>query len=274
MATGNEPGPPEQYLRSRYVIDELASFGVGRVMDLSPSRIGVLALLGGAFITIGALLSILLASSVDATGPRLLLEGFGFSAGFFFVVLSEAALFTEANVVLPAVLLQEGAVWGRVGRFWILTWVGNLLGAMLVGSLIGLAQTYGADARAVLSEVVERKLEFRAAGGAGEWGKIVLSGMLANWLVGMAAFFATMGRSIIGKYIPVFLAVTAFVAANLQHSPANMGTFALALPMGLGPGWGPALGWSIVPAGLGNILGGALLVALPFWFVWNHRNPG
>ncbi len=41
-----------------------------------------------------------------------------------------------------------------------------------------------------------------------------LSGVLANWMVGMAAFMATMGRAIVGKYIPVVLAVTLFVAAG------------------------------------------------------------
>ena len=90
--------------------------------------------------------------------------------------------------------------------------------------------------------------------------------MLANWHVGIAAFLAVMGRSIIGKYVPVFLAVTLFVAANFQHSPANMGFFSLIMPSGRGPGWDTALVWNILPASIGNMLGGALLVALSFWY--------
>ena len=82
----------------------------------------------------------------------------------------------------------------------------------------------------------------------------------------MAAFFSVMARSIIGKYVPVFLAVTLFVAANFQHSPANMGFFSLIMPTGRGPGWGAALVWNIIPAGIGNMAGGAFLVALPFWY--------
>jgi len=118
----------------------------------------------------------------------------------------------------------------------------------------------------LLTQVVDRKMAYRAIGGAGAWWQVVLSGMLANWLVGMAAFFSVMGRSIIGKYIPVFLAVTLFVAANFQHSPANMGYFSLIMPTGHGPGWGAALAWNIIPAGIGNMAGGAFLVALPFWY--------
>ena len=88
----------------------------------------------------------------------------------------------------------------------------------------------------------------------------------------MAAFFATMGRTIIGKYIPIFLAVTLFVAGNFQHSPANMGYFSLIMPGGDGPGWGPAMLWNIIPVGIGNMIGGAILVAMPFWYALRPKN--
>jgi len=94
---------------------------------------------------------------------------------------------------------------------------------------------------------------------------------MGNWLVGMAAFFATMARTIIGKFVPVFLAVTLFVAGNFQHSPANAGYFALIMPGGEGPGWAQAAAWNLVPAAFGNILGAVLLVALPLWFSFKAR---
>ncbi len=80
-----------------------------------------------------------------------------------------------------------------------------------------------------------------------------------------------MGRTIIGKYIPVLLTVSAFVAAGFMHSPANMAFVSLATPEGIGPGWGAALAWSIAPAAIGNILGAFFLVALPFWLVNTRR---
>ncbi len=60
-------------------------------------------MLAGGFITTGALLSVLLASGSRNEGMIRLLVGLGFSTGFFFVILSGAILFTETNVVLPAV---------------------------------------------------------------------------------------------------------------------------------------------------------------------------
>jgi formate transporter len=88
---------------------------------------------------------VLLSAGVDADGPRRLLEGFGFSAGFFFVVLSEAVLFTEANVVLPTTLLDDRHQWLRVVRFWAIAWLGNLAGAWLFAQLIATAQAYSPE---------------------------------------------------------------------------------------------------------------------------------
>jgi formate transporter len=265
--------PPAQYVSAEYVLDTMGRAGVRRIRDLSAVQILVLGAIGGGFITVGALFSLLLGAGVHSPGPQRLLEGLGFSAGFFFVILSEAVLFTEANVALPATLLRRSceAPARRVARFWALAWIGNLAGAAVTGLAIHAAQRYTPDVNNLLRELVARKMSYRAQGGAEGWFRLILSGMLANWLVGMAAFFAVMGRTLFGKYIPVFLAVTLFVAANLQHSPANMGYFSLIMPGGQGPGWSAALRWNVIPVGIGNIIGGSLLVVLPFWFALHRR---
>jgi formate transporter len=134
--------------------------GVRRIRSLSAIQILVLGAIGGAFITVGALFSLLLGAGVHSPGPQRLLEGLGFSAGFFFVILSEAALFTEANVALPATLLRnscDAPAW-RVARFWALAWLGNLLGAFVTGLAIHAAQRYSSDVNALLRELVAKKM--------------------------------------------------------------------------------------------------------------------
>jgi len=269
----SESMPPSQHLPADRVITELAEFGRSRIEDLSMLKILILGIMGGAFITAGALFSVLLASGFESYGARVLVEGLGFSTGFFFVVLSEAVLFTEANVAMPATLFHGVSPAGRVFRFWGLAIVGNLIGAIITGWLIQFAQYFSADFDALLAEIVAFKMSYRDIGGAEGWFKLVLSGMLANWLVGMAAFFATMGRTIVGKYIPVLLAVSLFVTAGFQHSPANMGYFSLSIASGGEPGWGQAFVWNLIPAGIGNVLGGTLLVALPFWYLYGRKEP-
>ena len=266
-AENNLEPPPAQYIEAQRVMVTMGRAAIRRITHHSPVQVFILAFMGGFFIGMGALVSILLASAVGTPGTTRMLEGFGFSAGFFFVILSDAVLFSEANVMMPASLLEnKGQSLLPTLRFWVLAFAGNLAGAYVFGVAVHAAQMYGpADVR-LLHEVIALKLQFRAVGGVEGWFKAVLSGVFANWLVGLAAFFATMGRTLIGKYIPVLLAVTAFDAANFQHAPANMGFFGLINATGHGPGWGTALAWSIAPAAVGNLIGGFFLVVLPFWF--------
>ncbi|MFC3613789.1 formate/nitrite transporter family protein [Lutimaribacter marinistellae] len=267
--------PSRQYRAAYEVLPamkEEAEFYLG----LSPAQTFVLACAGGVFVTFGALFSLLLSTGVTASGPQLLLQGLGFSTGFFMIILSRAALFTEANVILPASFLQMR--WAEISahafQFWVIAWVGNMVGAVVAGQVIAFAQTYPDYVHEALANVVVKKMAYMDEGTSIAWVKIIVSGMLGNALIGMAAFFATMGNTLFGKFVPVFLVVSLFVAGNLQHSPANMGYFSLSMATGGGPGWDEAIVWNIIPAGIGNILGGAMLVALPFWFAFRRRANG
>jgi formate/nitrite transporter len=260
-----QPDVQPEFLQAAYVPERLAQDGRA-LLGCTLGRMVVLALLGGAFVTFGALFSIVIGAGITAEGPSRLVEGFGFSAGYYFVALAGVALFTEANIALPDVLLDKGKPHRHLLRFWTTTFVFNFVGAFIVGWMVHLAQDYSPEIQRTLSEVVDAKMTYRERGGVGAWAAIVLSGALANWMVGLAFFFSTMAQSVLGKYVPLALAVILFEAANFQHSPANMAYFSLIMPSGGGPGWGSAIAWNIAPAAIGNIIGGALLVAVPFWY--------
>lgn len=255
-----------QFLAPQRVMGEMARHAREAMVERVWWQNLLLAVLAGGFISAGAFFSVLLSAGVDAPGPSVLLLGFGFSTGFFFVILSQTVLFTEVNVLVPARILRMSAprFCVRLAVFWGLAAAGNLLGAWGFGLAVNTAEPLHGAILTELQHLGDKKMAFRADGDLPAWLRAVLSGMLANWLVGMAAFFALMGRTIAGKYIPVLLAVSLFVAANFQHSPANAGYFGLLMPTGTGPGWAAALAWNLAPAALGNMIGAALFVALPF----------
>ncbi len=269
--------PGSQYIAPEDVLLEMAEAGSKRACSLRVSQVLILSVMAGGFITVGALFSTLIATGTENEGLKRLLEGFGFSVGFFLVVLSGALLFTEANVELPATLLgnrrpeESTSLRTAVLKLWLLAAVGNMVGAFVIGQAIVSVSDYGSGFEELLGEVVETKMRFREVGGAEGFFKAMLSGVLANWLVGMAAFLATMGRTIIGKYIPVLVTVMAFVAGGFLHSPANMGYLSLIQGFGGGPGWGQGLTWAVLPAAIGNIIGALFLVALPFHLASTRR---
>ncbi|MCH8346599.1 MAG: formate/nitrite transporter family protein [Chloroflexi bacterium] len=236
-----------------------------------PLRQLVLAFAAGSFITFGAVLSVALTVDVDSVGISRLLLGLGFSAGFILVILSGSALFTEINVLLPEMFLSRPRdLCRRCWPFWFIAIVGNLMGALFVGSMISGAHVLGPLQEERLFELLEEKMQFQELGTEG-WFVVLVSGILGNWLVGMAAFLATAARTVTGKILGLVFPIVTFVAIGVQHAPANMGYFATGLiGGGSGVGWGEAIWWNLVPASLGNIIGGALFVALLFWYTYGR----
>ena len=233
-----------------------------------PRRQAVLAFEAGSFIAFGAMLSIVLTVGVDVPGFARLLLGLGFAAGFTLVILSGSALFTEVNVLVPEFFLSRRSSHLRLLRFWLIVYLGNLAGALFVGFMLNAAEVIGPLQGARLAEIIQEKMRFEQLGVEG-WLRVVASGVLANWLVGMAAFLATAARTVSGKILGIFLPILAFVALGVQHVPANMGYFAAGLIHGgVGTTWQEAFVWNLLPATIGNLIGGGVLVALLFWYTF------
>lgn len=238
-----------------------------------PRRQAVLAFAAGSFISFGAMLSIVLTVGVDVPGIARLLLGLGFAAGFTLVILSGSALFTEINVLLPEFFLSRRAPHRRLFRFWLIVYLGNLAGAVFVGFMLNAADIIGPAQAERLTDVIGEKMRFQAMGVEG-WFRVIASGVLANWLVGMAAFLATAARTVSGKILGILLPILAFVALGVQHVPANMGYFAAGLIHGgMGTTAQEAFLWNLLPATIGNLIGGGVLVALLFWYTFGG-DPG
>jgi formate transporter len=152
--------------------------------------------------------------------------------------------------------------------------LGNLAGAIFVGFMLNAADVIGPAQGQRLTDLVAEKMRFEPMGAEG-WVRVVASGVLANWLVGMAAFLATAARTVSGKILGILLPILAFVALGVQHVPANMGYFAAALIHGgVDTTVADAFVWNLLPATIGNLIGGAVLVALLFWYTYGGNAAG
>lgn len=52
---------------------------------------------------------------------------------------------------------------------------------------------------------------------------------------------------------------------------ANLGYFALSIFGGEGVAVWSAVSWNLILAAIGNMIGGTVLVALPFWYLYGHQ---
>ncbi|MYL73128.1 formate/nitrite transporter family protein [Halobacillus litoralis] len=261
--------PGRQFYIPSQIVDEFGEKGRDHLNKPFPAQF-LLALTAGSFMTFGAVFSILLAVGVETKGIYHLLSGLGFAAGYSMVFMSGAVLFTEINVLLPSYLFNKaGLMKTNIYKFWMSTYIGNIIGAFLVAVLIQSSGSFASTFYPELEMYLDHKMKFMDHGVKG-WFQVLISGVLANWLIGMAAFLTTSARDLTGKILGTTLPVVLFVAGNFQHSAANMGYFSMGILASDKYTWYEYIFFNLVPASIGNLIGGAILVSLLFSYAYKE----
>ena len=228
---------------------------------------GVLAVLAGAFIALGALRSsVVMSGSTLGFGPTRLLGGGAFSLGLILVVVAGAELFTGNNLIAMA-WASRLLPFGAVLRNWGLVYAGNTVGALGTVALAYLGGVHTLGQGAVGQTIVAigvYKTELSPL-------SMFALAILCNGLVCLAVWLAMAGRSVVDKIVAIVFPVAAFVAMGFEHSIANL--FFLPYAWLLAPeqvsATGIALNVAVVTAG--NIVGGTLLVAAVYWLAYLRR---
>lgn len=244
-----------------------------------------LSLLAGAFIGLGAMFSTVTAAGSSSLpyGVARLLIGLTFCIGLVLVVVGGAELFTGNNLVVMA--WASGRVKTRtLLHQWGIVYLGNFIGSVGTAILVFLTRQYTFNE----GSVGEAALKIAASKVHLGFVQAVMLGLLCNLLVCLAVWLSFSARSTTDKILAVIFPVTAFVAGSFEHSVANMyfipyaifiKTFDPVFVTSLAEK-APELSmltWSaffidnLLPVTIGNIIGGAGLVAATYWFVYLSR---
>lgn len=270
-----EPVPPATgSVADAYPPPEIAArvckVGLAKVTTAVPTMVA-LALLAGAFISLGSLFYTV-TITVGKEGPTLpfgllrLVGGMTFSLGLVLVVVGGAELFTGNNLI--AMAWATGCVQTRqVVRNWIWVYIGNLLGACGTAVLVLFAGIHMLGEGAVgetMVRIARSKIALDPL-------SAIARGILCNVLVCLAVWLCMGARSVADKILAIVFPISAFVASGFEHSVANM----FFLPLGIALTAGSAEPLSLAGAlsnlalvTLGNIIGGTVLVALVYWFIY------
>ncbi|QDU84671.1 putative formate transporter 1 [Planctomycetes bacterium Pla163] len=223
----------------------------------------VLAVLAGAFVSLGALLfTVVMTNPMLGFGVTRLVGGLAFSLGLVLVVVAGAELFTGNNLV--AMAWASGRISGReLLRNWLIVYAGNVVGALGTVVLVLLAGTDALgehDVGRTALAIGHAKADIAPL-------RAVALGVLCNALVCLAVWLAFGGRSVVDKIVAVAFPVTAFVALGFEHSIANW--FFLPYAIGLGAD-GLVVGAlsNLLFVTIGNVLGGTFLVAGIYWIAY------
>ncbi len=257
------------------------SAGVAKA-SLGPLRMFALSILAGAFIALGAIFATTVTTgSMLPFGLTRLLGGLAFCLGLILVVGAGAELFTGNNLIVMAWAGGKVTTWQLV-RNWTIVYLGNFVGSVATAVMMLWSKQY-TFANGVLGQnalnIANSKVNL-------EWGQALVLGIMCNALVCLAVWLCMGARSATDKILSIIFPITAFVAAGFEHSVANM----YFIPIGLliksaasAEFWsqigsnaaafgnltlGNFLWRNLLPVTLGNIIGGALMVGLVYWFIY------
>jgi formate transporter len=259
----------------------------------------VLSVLAGAFIAFGAIFATtVMAGNIDVTsadgswigyaklpyGVVRLLAGLVFSLGLILVVIGGAELFTGNNLIVMA--WASGKVRTRDLLYnWTVVFAGNFVGAFATAILAFYSTQYtfggGAVGLAALTTAhAKTSLLFIPA---------LALGVLCNALVCLGVWMCYGARTSVDRILTIILPVAAFVAAGFEHSIANIYFISIGLFIKAGaansfwseiaksPADFPNLNWSnflignLLPVTIGNVIGGSIMVAAVYWFVYLRK---
>ena len=187
-----------------------------------------------------------------------------FTAGLAMVVVAGSELFTGNSLMLMALFD------GRIGllkllKNWFFVYLGNFLGALFVALLVTLSGVFNQNTDTVVATAVAKaNLPFFEA---------ILRGILCNFLVCIAVWMAFGATTVQGKIAAVFLPVMLFVLCGFEHSVANMfyipaGMFQGAFAGVAAPTFLEFLLRNLLPVTIGNIIGGAIIVAGGYYLAY------
>jgi nitrite transporter NirC len=242
-------------------IDQFAETAAKKVRAITDNPLGffVAAMLAGAYVGLGIIAIFSIGQGLDPS-VRPLAMGLTFAIALTLVVFAGAELVTGHTMIMTLGVLRGKASLNGLASSWVMTWVGNLAGAVLVATIFWLG-----GGGAILKQGAD--LIFTAADAKMHAAPLALvaKGILCNWLVCLSIWMASRTSNDAAKCILIFWCLFAFIASGFEHSVANMTVFAIAL---LAPHpdtitIGGAF-YNLAWVSLGNVIAGVVFVGLAY----------
>lgn len=239
-----------------------------------------LAAMAGAYIAFGATFAASVSAGFDGEFPVGLgnmLGGLAFSLAYVLAIVGGAELFTTNNLMVMA--WAHGRLpTGRLLCAWGIVFLGNFIGAAATGGMLIVAGQHAESAGAVGASLLESAARLNAVG----FVEALFLGILGYTLLCLGVWLTYSARSTTDRVLALIAPVAAFYALGLEHAVAVMFYLPCAAFIGVlaEPGFWtmvPQAPPAITPGGflrvllpvtLGNVMGGGVLVALAYWFVY------
>ena len=219
----------------------------------SSSALGWSGLAAGLSMGFSMMVEGVLHSKLPSASWTPLVSKFGYSAGFVVVILGRQQLFTENTLtpILPLLHRKDSKTLFSVLRLWTMVLLSNLVGAAAVAWVLGNTPMFDSDVQKSFAEIAQKSLA------VGFW-IALLRGIFAGWLIALLVWLLPFAET--ARFF-VIVALTWIIGiCNFTHVVAGAVEVLFLATTGATP-WHHAFLGYIIPALIGNIIGGLSLVA-------------
>jgi formate/nitrite transporter FocA (FNT family) len=183
---------------------------------------------------------------------RELVASLGYSTGFLFVTMGRQQLFTETTLTVMLPVLHKTHGLSDVARYWAIVFVANIIGTLLFAAAATVPHLFQPDALRAFTDLGVKAAEPGFVG-------VLIKGVFAGWLIALMVWLMPAAAS--ARFL-VIVAVTWLIGvANFSHVIAGSVETAFAAMRGA-IGWQDYLIGFLIPALIGNSIGGVVFVAL------------
>lgn len=231
------------------------------LLKKNPLGYFISSMVAGMFISFGGFIAFILGQAMDGNGVAAgvkLIQSAAFAAALSLVVMAGAELFTGNNFVMTAAALRKKVTWADTAKLWCVCWIGNLIGSLICVVAFQLSGIPTAGEGAIAAYFIKIS--------AGKVGltpvALLVRAIFCNILVCLAVWCGIKMKSESGKLIMIFWCIMVFMVCGFEHSIADMSIVGIGVMNG-----GITVGqyiYTVVLATIGNMIGGAFFVAVPY----------
>ena len=183
---------------------------------------------------------------------RELVASFGYSLGFVFVTMGRQQLFTETTLTVMLPLLHKSHDLADVIRYWAIVFAANIVGTIVFAAAVSIPTIFPADLSQAFTDLGVKAVEPGFAG-------VLVKGVFAGWLIALMVWLMPAASS--AKFFVIVAVTWLIAAAHFSHVIAGSVEGAFAAMHGA-IGWDRYVTGLLLPAFIGNSVGGVVFVAL------------
>lgn len=224
------------------------------------------AMHAGLFVGFGIMLAYTVGGTLNEVESPFtkIVMGVSFSVALALVIFAGAELFTSNTLVMSSGYLGKEVKIVHLLKIWGISYIGNFIGSILAAFLYYASGVWRGISGEYMAHYAMKKVNVLP-------NELFVRGILCNVLVCLAIWCAYKMKEEVGKLLMVTLCVYVFFTIGFEHSVANMTLLVIGYLLPYGTVTLTGISYNLLFVTLGNIVGGVLFIAIPYYMISRNK---